>query len=652
MGYPQAAFHAGAQAAADAIIALNERELSGRGQWLDTSMQEVMIWTLLGPGWYPAAIGEDYPGVGEDRSKPQLPRSQRLFPALSPCRDGYVVAALGPGAPGTKGVLPFLLEEQALRGELDEELRDIDWANWTEAFRTREISDDQVRVAVRRAEEILRSRTKRELFEWAVQNDLRLAPVHTTRDLLEDPQLRVRGFFREIEGRLHPSASLCLSRSPTPLRRGAPSLGSNQEVLESWLREPPAPADPAPSGDRPGEAFAGLRVADLSWVVTGPTIGKALADCGATVVRVESSRRIDLLRQLPPFKDGQPGPNRSFWMATYNTSKLSASVNLSTEAGRVLARRIVDWADVVIESFSPGTMRKLGLDYETLTRDRDDLIMLSTSLLGQTGPLASYAGYGQQGVALAGLQAVTGWPDRAPCGPFGPYTDVIAPKYGIAALGAAILERRRSGLGQYIDLSQVESSIHFIEPLVLDESVNGRTAGAAGLDSATACPHGIYATRETERYIAIAVETSEQWRDLCTLAPLAAFSGDAYADIASRKRVRDEIDRELRAWCVKESCRDLEARLVAGGVPAAVVQRPLDLHEDPQLEHRGFHTVLDHTELGPILLEGFPTRFSAKPEMLRSAAPCLGEHTDYVLRELLHMTPAEIQEFRNANALS
>ena len=484
-----------------------------------------------------------------------------------------------------------------------------------------------------------------------MERDLLLAPVHTTRDLLDEPQLLAREFFQEVAGRVHPGAPVRLSRTPIRMDRAAPQLGADQNTVDLWLGNPPVFDYSQPLEERAGEAFAGLRVADLSWVAAGPTIGKALADHGATVVRVESRERVDLARRLPPYKDGEPGPNRSFWADTYNTSKLSAAVNLGVAAGRELARRIIDWADVVIESFSPGTMQKHGLDYETLARERNDLIMLSTCLLGQTGPRATYAGYGGQGAAFAGLHSVTGWPDRAPCGPFGPYTDVIAPKYGIAALGAAILERRRSGLGQHIDLSQVEASIHFIEPLLLDETTNGRTATAAAMDSATACPHGIYPALETERYVAIAVETPRQWRALRELAALDAFSAEEYDELAARRGARDEIDRALLDWCGGQEHRALESLLIEAGVPASVVQRPLDLHSDAQLAHRGFYVTLDHAELGPMLLEAFPTRFSAKRRMLHAAAPCLGQHTDYVLRELLGLTPAEIQRYADARAL-
>ncbi len=591
------------------------------------------------------------PGAGDDRRNVELPRAQRLFPGLCECADGYVVALLGPGLPGMRGVISELFVRLRDEGELDPRLHDIDWANWAAAFRADEISDEQAGLALEEARRWIRDKTKRELLQWSVDRDLLLAPVHTTRDLLDEPQLRARGSFRKVGGRLHPAAPVRLSRTPIRLDRAAPQLGADQKTIDLWLGSPRAGGEPDWTDERVGEAFAGLRVADLSWVAAGPTIGKALADHGATVVRLESSERVDLARRLPPYKDGEAGPNRSFWAGTYNTSKLSATVNLGVMAGRELARRIIDWADVVIESFSPGTMQKLGLDYETLTRERSDLIMLSTCLLGQTGPLATYAGYGGQGAAFAGLHSVTGWPDRAPCGPSGPYTDVIAPKYGIAALGAAILERRRSGLGQLIDLSQVEASIHFIEPLLLDETVNGRTATAAAMDSARACPHGIYPALETERYVTIAVETPRQWRSLRKLAPLDAFSGEEYEELSARRGARDEMDRALLLWCEGQKHRALESLLVQAGVPAAVVQRPLDLHEDAQLAHRGFRVTLEHAELGPMLLEAFPTRFSAKRRMLHAAAPCLGQHTDYVLSELLDLTPAEIQQYADARAL-
>ncbi|HLF77462.1 MAG TPA: CoA transferase, partial [Dehalococcoidia bacterium] len=408
---------------------------------------------------------------------------------------------------------------------------------------------------------------------------------------------------------------------------------------------PRAASKTQPGGEvRLGEAFHGLKVLDMSWVAVGPLTGKALADHGATVIRVESSTRVDYLRTLQPYKDGQVGINRSHYYNNHNTSKLGVALNLATQEGRALARRLADWADVIIENFTPGTMGRLGLDYETLSAGRPDLIMLSTCLLGQTGPWASFAGYGPHGASIAGLYGLTGWPDRAPTGPYGPYTDVIAPHYTISALAAAVLERRRSGLGQHIDVSQVEAAIHFLEPLVLDETVNGCTAGRAGLNSATACPHGVYATLGKSRYIAIAVETPQQWRALMALAALSAFAGEQFGDFNIRVKNREAIDATIAAWTAQQDGFDLEKRLCEAGVPASVVQRMTDLHADPQLAERGFFVTLEHTEVGAIPYDGLPSHFSAKHRVLHKAAPCLGEDTEYVMREILGLSDDEIAD--------
>jgi crotonobetainyl-CoA:carnitine CoA-transferase CaiB-like acyl-CoA transferase len=354
------------------------------------------------------------------------------------------------------------------------------------------------------------------------------------------------------------------------------------------------------------------------------------------------------VRTLAPFKDNEPGINRSHYMANLNSSKLGVALNLRTEEGRQLARRLADWADVIVENYTPGTMKRLGLDYETLSRDRPDLIMISTCLMGQTGPWASFAGYGPHGAAISGLHYITGWPDRAPVGPYGPYTDVIAPHYAISALAAAILERRRTGLGQHLDVSQVESAIHFIEPLVLDQIENGRTAPPSGLDSMTACPHGVYPTAGTERYIAIAVETAAQWRALRSLAALDAFADERFDALEARQAAKREIDAALAAWTKKWDRRELEREMVQRGVPASVVQRMTELVEDPQLKSRGYFVTLEHQETGPTPYDGLMTHFSAKKTMLHGAAPCVGEDTEYVMREVLGLSDEEIADYAAA----
>jgi crotonobetainyl-CoA:carnitine CoA-transferase CaiB-like acyl-CoA transferase len=653
VGYPQASFHAGGQAAADAIIALNERELSGLGQRLDTSMQEAIVWSLMNFPGYPSLTGGDPPGYGDDRATAPLPARRGPFLGVSACADGYVVVT--PTSQGqflaaiTQSVVPALREE----GRLDEALDAVDWDEWEIARASDSLSETQTEQAAAAARAFFASKTKLALMRWAWQSDVHLGPVNTTRDLLENPQLQARGYWQAIGGIVRPGLSVRSSRFDLDLRGPAPLLGEHQALVQRWLDEPLTGAVPASEAvERPGEAFAGLKVLDFSWVAVGPITAKALADHGATVIRVESTTRVDYVRTLPPFKDNEPGINRSHYYNNLNSSKLGVALNLATPEGRQLARRLIDWADVIVENFTPGTMRRLGFDYETLSRERPDLIMISTCLLGQTGPWASFAGYGPHGAAISGLHYVTGWPDRAPTGPVGPYTDVIAPRYSVSALAAAILERRRSGIGQHLDVSQVESAIHFLEPLVLDETVNGRTACAAGLDSPSACPHGVYPAAGTERYVAIACETAAQWRALRSIAPLDSFADARFDDLPERIAAHEQIDAALREWTASQAHGALERRLVEAGVPAAAVQRMTDLHADPQLAERGYFVRLKHSEVGEIPFDGLITRFSAKNTILHKASPCLGEDTEYVMREILGLTPDEVADYAVAGVFT
>jgi len=651
VGVPQAAFHAGAQAAADCVIAMNERAISGLGQRLDTSMQEGIMWTLLHSTGFPPNTGGNPPNTSEERALPlqSLAGLTLVGQSSFECADGYLLIGIGAGMYQTR-IFDHVIREVAAAGELDERLAHI---NWSQGFPGMATQVDDLDVLVAAAEAFrgfLRTRTKAEVMSWASDNDLMIAPVHTTEDLHRSPQLASRQYWVHVDGLEHPGASVKLSRTPMRLKRGAPSLGEHQGALDELLAEPVRRTGAATTGERIGEAFAGLKVADFSWIGVGPISAKALADHGATVVHIESATRPDVLRLAQPTKDGIPGLDRSQFFADYNSSKLGLALNLATDEGRTIALRMIEWADVVVESFTPGTMAKLGLDPDAILSERPDLIWYSTCLLGQTGPYATFAGFGQQGSAIAGIHGITGWPDRAPTGTWGAYTDMIAPHYGGAALASAILERRETGLGQRIDMSQVEAAMHFMEPALLDYTVNGHVAQSRGLDSNIACPHSTYPTRGTERYIAIACETDEQWEALCGIAPLDEFTH--LADLKARLRQHEAIDEALLAWCADREPFELEAELSEAGVPVSVAQFATDLYQDPQVAHRGFFVTLNHTVMGPTPYDGLITRFSAKQEMLHKAAPIMGEDTVHVLTEFLGMSADEIEVAAIAGALS
>ena len=642
VGYAQAAFHAGAQAAADAVIALNERERSGRGQHLDVSTQAAMVWTLMNATGYPPNTGGDPPNSGDGRTNPPLELAPGVaFPHVWRSKDGWLQATITLGGLGarTLGNLIRLIESE---GQLSLDHTGNGWADWTDAIAPGGVAPETLTAAREEIAAYFATHTGEKIMRRAVEHKLLVAPIRTIPDLLTTPQLQEREYWTEVAGRRHPGVAARLSRTPMQLSAPAPTLGQHQDLLGE--QQPTAPSLPVRySAARRGRAFEGLKVADFAWVGVGPIIAKALADHGATVVHVESATRPDVLRLGPPFKDGEAGLDRSQFFANFNSSKRGLALNLALPEGKELAERLIDWADVLVESFIPGVLDGLGLGYPALAARRPDLVMLSTCLCGQTGPDATYRGFGTQGSALAGLHGLTGWPDRPPAGTWGAYTDFIAPRYGVAALAAAIFERSRSGLGQYIDLGQVEAAIHFIEPLILDFTTNGRAREAAGHRSDRACPHGVYQAAGLERYVAVAVETSGQWRTLRQLASLEHIVA-ADATLAERLACASALDAALSDWCRQQDAWGLVETLVAAGVPAAVVQRPSDLYSDPQLAHRGFFVSCDHGVMGATPYDGPATIFSETPAQV-TAAPYLGQHTDEVLREILGLSDAEIADY-------
>ena len=646
IGYPEPAFHAGVQAAADIIIALNERVHSGRGQHLDLSTQAAVVWTLMNATGFPPNTGRDPPGTCAQRG--QL---VDLIPGVDThrvraCKDGYVVISLIRGGLGVE-TMDRTVRWVAETGQIDPDLLEIDWLRCIVDGQAGTLPAADITRALDQVQAHLMRYTKQEIFELAMERRIAAAPVYTVADLLTDPQLEARGYWQSIGGRSHAGPFARFSETPIKMRMPAPEVGEANAVLE----QPRRPTERPAAGPRRG-AFSGLKVADFAWVGVGPMIGKALADHGATVVRVESTARLDILRERAPFKDDIPGVDRAQYMANFNSSKLGITLDLETPGGRAAARKLADWADVVTESFRPGVAARFGLDYETLSEHRDDLVMLSTSLRGQSGPQREFGAFGSHGAALSGIHSITGWPGRPPHGPWSAHTDVIAPRYGIAATAAALYHRERTGVGQYIDLAQIEAAIHFIEPLVLDYTVNGRVAGPAGHDSLRACPHGVFQTAGTQRFVAIAVETASQWHALREAIPLTAFAEPRYDQLHVRQQHKQAIEDVLRDWCRRRDPFEAAAYLQRACVPASVVQRPSDLYEDPQLAARGFFVTLDHPVMGPTPYDGPATIFSETPATLRKPAPLLGEDTHFVLREFLEMNEDEIAELAAAGALA
>jgi benzylsuccinate CoA-transferase BbsF subunit len=318
-----------------------------------------------------------------------------------------------------------------------------------------------------------------------------------------------------------------------------------------------------------------------------------------------------------------------------------------------ISRRLIAWADVYLESFTPGTVDELGLGYDQARALNPGIVMASTCLMGQTGPSAALAGYGYHAGAMAGFYEITGWPDQPPCGPWVAYTDTIAPRFLTATLLAAIDHRRRTGEGQFIDGSQYEMSLHFLAPELLEHQLTGWIPRRMGNHSRHAAPQGVYPCAGEDRWCAIAIDTDAQWRALCAEMGHAVWAArDDLATAAGRLGHQDELDRGLSAWTREQEQRALGRRLRAAGVPAGEVQRSSDLLADPQYAHRGFYRTLEHAEMGRIPYAGHQYRIAGYAHGPRTAAPVLGEHSVEVLGSLLGLSDEEIAAAFAAGAIA
>lgn len=400
------------------------------------------------------------------------------------------------------------------------------------------------------------------------------------------------------------------------------------------------------------KALEGLKVVDLTWVVVGPAAIRMLADYGATVVHVESQTRVDTARTIQPFKNAQPGPENSGLYQNMNAGKLAITLNLNTEAGRDVLRRLVEWADVLVEAYTPGQMARWGFDYDSVRSMNPSIVMLSTCLAGQTGPMAALPGYGTMGAAFGGFIDMAGWTDRPPAGPVGAYTDYVAPKFIAASILAALEYRRRTGQGQFIDLSQAEAAMHFLGPALLDSSVNNRPSTRNGNADTAAAPHGIYPCEEEDSWVAIAVETDAQWHGLCDAAGHPEWSSHPRFDSFLHRRANsDALDEAISEWTRGLTNAAVEWLLQERGVPSSAVMTSDDCFADPQVIERGHFETVVHPDLGEVPLETSRFRMSRTPHQPLSAAGRFGEHNDTVLRDILGLNDDEIVELTVAGAL-
>jgi len=366
----------------------------------------------------------------------------------------------------------------------------------------------------------------------------------------------------------------------------------------------------------------GTRILDFTWVLAGPYATRLLADFGAEVIKVQPL----LPREEDDFARG--------YYNTWNRNKRGITLDMSQPDGIALAGKLVLASDAVVENFTPRVMANWGLDYQNLKKLKPDVIMLSLSTMGATGPHRDYAGFGPTIQAFSGLTRLTACPGGPPLGLGSSYADHVGALFACLALLGALEYRRQTGEGQYIDVSQVEA-------------MTGLLGDAFIPQKATAAPYGVYRCKGEDRWCALAVFTDEEWQGFKKALGSPPWAGDKkFATLASRLKNKKALDGLIEDWTKKYTPEEAMALLQAQGVAAGVVQNARDLAQDPQLKERGFFIELDHPRMGKTVSDATPVRLSATPPRYSRPAPLPGQDNDYVYGEILGLSESEINKLK------
>ncbi len=643
---PQTWHYAAADAVCGALIALHERHRSGLGQHVDVSAQQSFLtatqFTMMN-----ALVGN--PSPHRTAGGVQLGSLRVQF--VYECADGHVTVTFlfGPMIGRyTMRLWQWIAEEGHCGPDLGEK-------NWID-FAMHVFEGIEPPSELDRATDVLaaflRTKTKAQLFEAALARNLLIAPVTTTRDVLEMEQLATRDYWDRRDGKR--LVGPFLHTVDAPLRRlgEAPAaLGVDTARLRAEPRRTPAvdvdlaPVDAGGDDDR---ALAGLKVLDFMWALAGPGGSRTLADFGATVVRIESQTRPDVLRAVNPFRGPEGDQEGSFQWHSLNAGKLALSLDLNVAEAREVIADLIRWADVVTESFSPGAMANWGFDEQTVRALNPQVILFSSSLMGQTGPLRSYAGFGTMAAAIAGFYPVTGWPDRIPAGPFTAFTDYISPRFTVAAVLSALAWRRRSGRGMRLDFAQLEGSLHLLGRALWADELTGRSGERCGNADPDMAPHGVFAAAGDDRWLAVACETDEQWAALAAVLGRADLAGLTQPERLAR---RAELDDLVAAWAVTRDATAAQDVLQAQGIPAHRVQGSPECVDDPQFVHRRMFPEVPHAKYGTTWVEGCPFTLSRTPGAPRWGGPTFNQHLEEVLGGLLGYDGERIAELVIAGAL-
>ncbi|GIW06848.1 MAG: CoA transferase [Dehalococcoidia bacterium] len=626
LGGNQAEYQTGVLAACGALLGLAARDANGRGQ-----LVEVDGLTAVAIDAENALPYWDF----EQWVRPRLGVENYLLTRqLFPCKDGWVIFSIGNRWRTFRG----WLERSGL---LTDELAGPEW----------ESADHRKRHAKeieRACEALCASLTCEEIYRLGQEARVGVAPVRRIDELFTDPQLAARGFWQSVphpeleQDVTYPGPPFRLSATPWRIAHRPPLPG--EHTGQGWLpREKPPASPPKKSARLP---LDGIRVIDLSWIAAAPLATRLLALFGAEVIRIETATHPDSSRRLPTARpSGNDSLNASGMWNNLNPGKASIALDLTKPESVRLLERLIQTADVLVDNFGVDPFPKWGLSRARLRELRPDLIIARASVMGRSGPRQHFIGLGYTIGAAAGHNSITGFPNDPPVGACIAHPDYSCNPYHLAlGILAALHYRRRTGVGQTIDLSQHESTVCWVGVEAMEYAVNGAVPGPCANRSPDAAPHGAYPTQGEDAWIAIACRTDLEFAALANAMGQPRLADDTrFRTLADRKRHEDDLDQIVAEWTVAQPARDLAERLQSLGVPAGPVQSHRDLVEcDAQLRWLGHFLRVEHPEVGIRLADGPPIRLTETPGRIRRPAPLLGEDTERLLRDLAGADDDEI----------
>ncbi len=386
----------------------------------------------------------------------------------------------------------------------------------------------------------------------------------------------------------------------------------------------------------------GIRVCDFTWAVVGPIATQMFAVMGAEVIKVESSVHTDINRRSGPYSNGEPGIEATGNFHRTNISKKSCTLDLTQPEAVELAKDLIGISDIVVSNFRNGVMERFGLGNDTLKALKPELILVSTTSMGNTGPMKDYVGYNEEAYAYGGLGNLTGYADSPPSLIAGDYADYLSGTLETFAMLSALHSRNGTGKGQSIDVSMAEAAASHVPEEIIDYSMNQRIRHRTGNRMPGVAPHNCFHCKGEDEWVAIAVTNEVEWIALRNAMGNPDWADDEkFTNSQSRSGNQDELEERIEAWTRDYTPHEATMILQGAGVPAGPSVSIRELVEDPHLKERGYFIAPEHPEVGQRILEGMPWKSSiSQPDFKH--APILGQDNYYVFHDLLNISDEEI----------